>query len=309
MYVTLEPCSHFGRTPPCADAIAEAGVAKVIAAVKDPNPLVSGAGFRRLRARGVEVRTGLLAREAALVNEDFFWAIAKKRPWVALKLAMTLDGRVADARGESKWITSPAARVEVQEIRRRHGAVAVGKNTILCDDSKLTARCGKKAFYPARIVFSSSADIPKKSYFMTHTDEARSIVVIKGKNNKGIDIDRGVEYWHTGAGDDAKSIDTFLDMAYSEGINSILVEGGQRVASVFLENGFVNKLYLFYGNKIFGGGKDGLLFSRGLTVGESMALSGVGHQSFGDDFLVTGYCGVQRAARSAQRTACKGGGG
>jgi len=303
MYVTLEPCSHFGRTPPCVDAIIEAGVGAVVAAVKDPNPLVNGKGLRRLRAHGVAVRTGLLAKEAALVNEDFFWAVANRRPWVALKLAMTLDGRIADCGGGSKWITSPASRMAVQEIRRRHGAVGVGYGTLAADDSKLTARCGGKTYYPARIVFASTENIPKDTYFMTHANEARTIVVVKdnrvGKRKKGIDrqgintnrIDKrgGVEYWHTGSSGDAESINTFLDMAYAEGINSILIEGGRRVASAFLEGGFVNKVYLFYGNKIFGDGLSGLSFSRGLTVDNPLVLGDVSYQQIGDDFLATGY--------------------
>jgi len=293
LYVTLEPCSHFGRTPPCVDGIIEAGIGAVVAAVKDPNPLVNGKGFRRLRAHGVAVRTGLLAREAAIVNEDFFWAVANRRPWVALKLAMTLDGRIADCGGGSKWITSAASRQIVQDIRRRHGAIGVGAGTLIADDSKLTARCGRKTYYPARIVFSSTENIPKNSYFMTHTDEARTIVVIKNNNKskrkKGIDKSGGVEYWYTGAGDDAESINTFLDMACAEGINSILIEGGQRVASAFLENGFVNKLYLFYGGRIFGDGLDGLSFSSGLTVNSPLILGDVSYQQIGDDLLATGY--------------------
>jgi diaminohydroxyphosphoribosylaminopyrimidine deaminase / 5-amino-6-(5-phosphoribosylamino)uracil reductase len=291
MYVTLEPCSHFGRTPPCVDAVIEAGVGAVVAAVKDPNPLVNGKGLERLRAHGVSVRTGLLAKEAALVNEDFFWAVANRRPWVAMKLAMTLDGRIADCGGGSKWITSAASRQIVQDIRRRHGAIGVGAGTLIADDSKLSSRCGRKTYYPARIVFSSTDNIPKDTYFMTRTDEARSIVVVKNnksKRKKGIEK-RGVEYWYTGSSDDAESINTFLDMAYAEGINSILIEGGQRVASAFLENGFVNKLYLFYGNKIFGDGLDGLSFSRGLTVNSPLILGDISYQQIGDDLLATGY--------------------
>lgn len=288
LYVTLEPCSHFGRTPPCADAVIEAGIGTVIAAAKDPNPLVNGKGLKRLRAHGIAVKTGLLAKEAALVNEDFFWAVTHKRPWVALKLAMTLDGRIADGGGASKWITSPASRQAVQEIRRRHGAIGVGSGTLLADNPKLTARCGRKTYYPTRIVFASTDAIPKDSYFITRAEETRSIVAVKNKRKKGIDK-RGVEYWYTGTNDDAESIDTFLNMAFAEGINSILIEGGRRVATAFLENGFVNKLYLFYGNKIFGNGKDGLLFSRGLTVGNSLALSDIDYQRIGEDFLVTGY--------------------
>jgi diaminohydroxyphosphoribosylaminopyrimidine deaminase/5-amino-6-(5-phosphoribosylamino)uracil reductase len=199
---------------------------------------------------------------------------------------------VADFKGGSKWITSPAARREVQEIRRRHSAVAVGKNTLLRDDPKLTARCGK-IYYPARIVFSPDTKIPKNSYFFTHSDEARSIVVVKGSKKRGIERKGGLEFWHTGSNGYAESIDTFLDMAYSEELTSILIEGGQKLASGFLENGFVNKVHLFYGNKIFGGGTEGLRFARGLAVGGCLSLDKISRRSFGDDFLVTGYVKVK----------------
>lgn len=289
MYVTLEPCAHTGRTPPCTDEIIKAGISKVVTSARDPNPQVSGKGLRQLRASGIDIQIGLLAKEAELVNEDFFWAVTNKRPWVALKLAMTLDGRIADSQEGSKWITSPDARRETQEIRRQHGAVVVGKNTLVSDDPKLTARC-TKTYYPARIVFSSAADVPEDSYFWTHAGEARSIIVAAAPKSKETSPANGtVEYWYTGKSDYAQSINTFLDMAFAEGINSILVEGGQRLASAFLEGGFVNKLYLFYGNKIFGAGKDGLAFSKGLTVDNCISMNNITHQQFGDSFLIKGY--------------------
>ena len=233
---------------------------------------------------------------------------------------MTLDGRIADCRGGSKWITSEAARREVQEIRRRHSAIVIGKGTLACDDPKLTARCGKRTYYPARIVFSPDDNIPQGSYFCKHCDETRSIVVVRdsgvgapprgrgravsnceecgeltrsainrtspasGGNGEG-----GIELWRAKSANDAECINAFLDMAYDQGLSGVLVEGGQRLASAFLENGFVNKLYLFYGNKMFGAGYDGLVFSKGLSVNESIVLNNVTHRSFGDNFLVTGY--------------------
>jgi diaminohydroxyphosphoribosylaminopyrimidine deaminase/5-amino-6-(5-phosphoribosylamino)uracil reductase len=291
MYVTLEPCSHTGQTPPCVEEIIKAKISRVVVSVKDPNPLVNGKGLRLLKAHGVDVQTGLLAQEAAVVNEDFFWSITQKRPWITLKLAMTLDGRVADYQNGSKWITSEAARREVQEIRRRHSAIAVGKNTLLHDDPKLTARCGKKTYYPARIVFSSNVDIPQKLYFSTHASETRSIIVIRGGKTQKIDRRNNIEFWHTGCNDNAQSIGTFLSMAHAEGLTGILIEGGQQLATVFLENGFVNKVYLFYGNKILGNGKNGLLFSQGLPIASGIRLNKISHRSFGDDFLVSGYIG------------------
>ncbi|MCL2688576.1 MAG: bifunctional diaminohydroxyphosphoribosylaminopyrimidine deaminase/5-amino-6-(5-phosphoribosylamino)uracil reductase RibD [Chitinispirillia bacterium] len=289
LYVTLEPCSHFGRTPPCTDEIIKSGIKRVVIAVKDPNPLVSGKGLRQLKSHGITVQSGLLRDEAALINEDFFWAITKKRPWVTLKLAMTLDGRIADEQNRSKWITSEKSRQFVQELRRCHSAVAVGKNTLLCDDPKLTARCGRKIYFPARIVFSSDKNIPQSSYFSTHYNEARSIVVVRNSKKQFIERVDNIEYWHTSSPQYKESIAEFLDMAYNEGLTSIFMEGGQKLASGFLENGFVNKVHLFYGNKILGNGSQGLLFSKGLPISNSLCLNKITHQTLGEDFLVSGY--------------------
>ena len=289
LYVTLEPCSHYGRTPPCTNEIIEAGIKRVVMPLKDPNPLVGGKGMRQLRAHGITVESGLLKNEAALINEDFFWSITKKRPWVTLKLAMTLDGRIADEQNGSKWITSDQSRRFVQELRRCHSAVAVGKNTLLRDDPKLTARCGRKTYFPARIIFSSDPQIARGSYFFNNSYEARSIVVLRNSKKKGIERIDNIEFWHTASPDRGESINEFLDIAYSEGLTSIFVEGGRQLASSFLEYGFVNKAHLFYGNKIFGGGTEGLLFSRGLPVCDCLGLDKISHRSLGEDFLVSGY--------------------
>ena len=289
LYVTLEPCSHFGRTPPCTDEIIKSGIKRVVIAVKDPNSLVSGAGIRQLKSHGITVQLGLLKDEASLINEDFFWAITKKRPWVTLKLAMTIDGRIADERNESKWITSEQSRRFVQELRRRHSAVAVGKNTLLRDDPKLTARCGRKTYFPARVVFSSDKNIPQNSYFFTNSHEARSIIVVRNSKKQYIERAGNIEYWHTASPQYKESIAEFLDMAYTEELTGIFLEGGQQLASGFLENGFVNKVYLFYGNKILGGGSQGLLFSKGLPISDCLSLDKISHHSLGEDFLVSGY--------------------
>ncbi|KMQ52015.1 riboflavin biosynthesis protein RibD [Chitinispirillum alkaliphilum] len=287
MYVTLEPCSHHGRTAPCVDMIIDAGIKRVFVAVKDPNPLVSGKGIETLRKAGVEVITGLLSKEATRVNEDFFWDITKKRSWITLKLALTLDGRVADARGKSKWITSADSRDFVQELRRRHAAIGVGLNTLREDNPRLTARC-KKTFFPARIVFAPDRNIPQESLFLLNASETRSIVVLRG-GKRGIETSpAGVEFWNTGVTDPHESLFSFVEMAHEQHISSLFVEGGQRLASLFMESGLVNRLYFFYGNKIVGSGKDGLLFSHGLDIGNSITLRDAEHRIFGSDMMITG---------------------
>jgi diaminohydroxyphosphoribosylaminopyrimidine deaminase / 5-amino-6-(5-phosphoribosylamino)uracil reductase len=287
LYVTLEPCCHHGKTPPCTGAIIEAGVRRVVVAVKDPNPLVAGKGTALLRRHGIEVRTGLFRDEASLINEDFFWYIVHKRPWVTLKLALTLDGRIADPAGNSRWITSEASRAFVHELRRCHAAVAVGRATLEKDDPRLTVR-HVKGCSPARIVLSPDHSVPSGSYFFTHAHETRSIIVVPGGSRHIEHKDGEPEVWHTGETDRCKSLRAFLSMAFDETIPSIFLEGGQRVASQFLEYGLVNRLYLFYGNKLIGRGRDGILFDKGLPIEKALNLRNGTTLSLGPDFMITG---------------------
>jgi diaminohydroxyphosphoribosylaminopyrimidine deaminase/5-amino-6-(5-phosphoribosylamino)uracil reductase len=288
LYVTLEPCCHFGRTPPCTDAIISAGVKKVFVAVKDPNPLVCGKGIQQLEKAGIEIVTDLLNEEAALVNEDFFWAITRKRAWVSVKLAQTLDGKITDEYGSSKWITGEKSRMFVQELRRTHAAIAVGRTTLEKDDPQLNVR-HKAGFCPARIVFTSRPQIPPESYFYRHSSEARSIIVLPG-GKKGIEKDNsGIEFWNTGASQSsADHLDSFLETAWEQGLTSILVEGGSRLASQFIETRFVNRLYLFFGNKILGSGLQAITFNKGLELEKCISLDKMNIERFGDDILVTG---------------------
>jgi len=287
LYVTLEPCCHFGKTPPCTEQIIASGIKRVIFSVKDPNPLVGGKGAQLLKQNGIEVSEGLLCEQATELNEDFFWSITKKQAWVSLKLAMTLDGKIADIQGRSKWITGEAAREYVHELRRCHAAIAVGKGTLATDDPQLTVR-HKKGYSPARIVFSSDNQISPNSYFFQHSAETRSIVVIGSGNGPEIKKESGIEYWYTGHTDKILSLEQFVQMAYQQNLTSIFLEGGQGIASSFLQAGLVNRLYLFYGSKILGDGKDGISFSEGLSMDNCISLTGIKQQSFGSDFLISG---------------------
>jgi diaminohydroxyphosphoribosylaminopyrimidine deaminase/5-amino-6-(5-phosphoribosylamino)uracil reductase len=289
LYVTLEPCCHYGRTPPCTDAIIESGIKKVFVAVKDPNPLVCGKGILQLENAGIEVVTDLLSEEAALVNEDFFWAITRKRAWVSVKLAQTLDGKIADEYGTSKWITGENSRLFVQELRRTHAAIAVGRTTLEKDDPQLNVR-HREGFFPARIVFTSKPQIPQNSYFYRHALEARSIVVLSnGKKRIEKDANSGIEYWYTGEDRySAGHLLSFLETAWEQGLTSIMVEGGGRLASQFIEARFVNKLYLFIGNKILGGGFQAISFNKGLALDKCISLDKMNIERFGDDILISG---------------------
>jgi len=288
LYVTLEPCCHYGRTPPCTDAIVKAGIKRVVIAVEDPNPLVAKKGIQQLESAGITVQRGLKREEAIAVNEDFFWFITQKTSWVTVKLAMTLDGRIADSFGTSKWITTRGARRYVHELRRCHAAIGVGKNTLLADNPQLTVR-HKKGVTPIRIVFSPDRTIPETTYFYRHAADVRSIVVVPGGNEPSIEkAHTGLEYWYTGTTDRKTGLQRFLTMAHEQGITSVFIEGGQKLASLFLECGFVNRLYLFYGNRILGQGHEGILFSEGLPIQKCITLTSQKVRTIESDIVVTG---------------------
>ena len=289
LYVTLEPCCHFGKTSPCTGALINAGITRVHVSIKDPNPLVNGKGIQALRKHGIEVITGCMEDEAERINEDFFFWITQCLPWVSVKLAMTLDGRIADAAGASQWITSAEARNYGHYLRARHAAIGIGRTTLEKDDPKLTVRLGKGP-NPVRFVFSSKASAPSGSYFVAIAKKlSRSILVVAGGASCSREkLKTGVEVWRTGTTDKNKSLRSFLQMAGSEGLSSVLIEGGSKLASSFIENRLVNRLYLFYGNRILGGGLPGLAFSRSLALDKSITLNRLETMSLGKDFMVTG---------------------
>jgi diaminohydroxyphosphoribosylaminopyrimidine deaminase / 5-amino-6-(5-phosphoribosylamino)uracil reductase len=288
MYVTLEPCDHFGKSPPCTDAVIAAGIKTVFISISDPNPLVRGRGIRRLKKNGIRVRSGLMRDAAYSLNEDFFWAITRKLPWITLKLALTLDGRIADAHGNSQWISSFASRSYVHNLRRRHEAIAIGGATLKKDDPKLTVR-HVNGRDPIRIVFSSTTRLPAASYFMRNARRSRSIVVVAGGTGPIMQkCPNGVETWRTGSRSPEESMLSFLRMAHAAGITSILVEGGQKLAASFMEYRLVNRLYLFYGNKILGSGKEAFAFNKGLSLDNAFVLKQWTTKVFGSDIMVTG---------------------
>jgi diaminohydroxyphosphoribosylaminopyrimidine deaminase / 5-amino-6-(5-phosphoribosylamino)uracil reductase len=289
LYVTLEPCCHFGKTPPCTDTIIDAGIRRVIAAHRDPNPLVAGKGVQILRRAGIDVASGLLGKEARQLNEDFCHVITTGRAFITLKLALTLDGFIADANGDSKWITSSSLRHIVHDLRRGHAAIAVGSGTLLADNPQLTVRTGRKALRP-RIVFSSTRNVPLETRFLRNAKEVRSIVVIRKKARQRIEADSpdGVEYWYTGSSDSTESMQRFTQMAANQHLNSVFIEGGGTIAAALLKAGLVNRLYLFYGNQILGQGISGIPLQPGLAIVNAITLKDRKSIRVGNDMYVTG---------------------
>ncbi len=246
-YVSLEPCSHHGRTPPCADALIAAGVSRVVAAVEDPDPRVSGRGIARLRDAGIAVDSGLCAAEAAELNAGFFSRVKLGRPLVTLKLATSLDGRIATASGESRWITGPAARQRAHLLRATHDAVLVGTGTALADDPELTCRLpGLEDRSPVRIVIDRTLRLPATLKLLAETNKAPTWMVTLPSS----DVPRQAALAKQGIkiiavdSDGAAGVDlaVLLRRLGDEGLTRILVEGGGRLAAALLRGGLVDRL-------------------------------------------------------------------
>lgn len=257
-YVTLEPCSHHGQTPPCAAALVKAGIARVVVAMQDPDPRVAGAGLATLKQAGLAVETDVLAAEAAEVNAGFFLRVREGRPLVTLKLATTLDGRIATHRGESRWITGEAARHRGHSLRAQHDAIMVGVGTALADDPELTCRLpGLTARSPVRVVIDPRLRLSLTAKLVRSAATLPTWIVAfpdADADRRQAFIDSGVELVDVPA-ISADHPDTFAMMqALAErGITRVLVEGGGRVAAALLGDGVVDRIVWFRSGKIIGG--------------------------------------------------------
>ena len=257
LYVTLEPCTHYGKTPPCTEAIIDAGIARVVIAVRDPSDVARG-GVEQLRASGVRVDTGL-EREAALeLNAPFFAAHAKARPWVTLKLAVSRDGGIADPSGMRRWITGAESRREVHHMRANADAIAVGVGTVLADDPELTVRDAvPPRVAPTRAVFDSTGRTPLDARLVITAHEIPTLVIASQRSPITIDstaLDarliglsaRGVHVLL------ASSLDDALDLLFARGVRSLFVEGGARLAGALLAASLVDRLVIFRSPLVLG---------------------------------------------------------
>ncbi|MFC3284846.1 bifunctional diaminohydroxyphosphoribosylaminopyrimidine deaminase/5-amino-6-(5-phosphoribosylamino)uracil reductase RibD [Litchfieldella rifensis] len=274
-YVTLEPCSHQGRTGPCARALIEAGVKKVVAAMQDPNPQVGGRGFAMLREAGVEVECGLLEKEARALNPGFIARMSRGRPYVRLKMAMSLDGRTAMRSGESQWITGPSARTEVQRLRARSSAVISGVESIIFDNSRLTVRAEQlqledaKAIarrQPLRVVVDSRLRLPLAAACLR--EPGRTLVATcsrEGKRRQRLEA-AGAEVLVLRSGDEGRvDLDALLAyLAGEEQVNEVLLETGATLAGAMLDAGLVDEIQLFMAPTLLGGNARPLFALPGL---------------------------------------------
>jgi diaminohydroxyphosphoribosylaminopyrimidine deaminase / 5-amino-6-(5-phosphoribosylamino)uracil reductase len=292
-YVSLEPCCHHGKTPPCADALIAAGIKRAVVAIEDPDPRVAGRGIEKLRDAGVAVETGLGAKEAAEINAGFFKRIAEGRPLVTLKLAATLDGRIATASGESQWITGEAARQRAHLLRATHDAVMVGVGTVVADNPQLTCRLpGLEARSPVRIVIDGSLRVPLTANLIAEAKAVPTWIV----HRHGADAARcqalrdcGVELIEVPV---SESVEMDLTVAFTElgkrGLTRVLVEGGAKLAGELMEEGLVDRLAWFHAPRLIGG--DGLPAIEAFGVGalaSAPTFKRLSLETIGDDVFET----------------------
>lgn len=295
MYVTLEPCSHYGKTPPCAKAIVEKKIAEVVIAMKDPNPLVAGRGIQLLEAHGIKVTVGVLEEEAKKLNEIFVKYIQTKLPFVILKTAMTLDGKIASATGDSKWVTNSSSRQWVHQLRHRVSGIMVGIGTVLADDPELTTRLEDKAGVdPVRIIVDSGARIPLEAKVLQRNSPSKTIVAVteeaaqeKIEQLKSL----GAEVLVLPKKEGKVDLQVLMQTLGQMGIDSILLEGGAELNFSALQADIVDKVYSFIAPKLIGGAKaktpvGGVGIER---MSEALELDGIQISRFGEDIMIEGY--------------------
>lgn len=301
LYVSLEPCSHYGKTPPCADLIIRKKVARVVAALEDPNPLVSGRGFRKLRANGIRVTVGVLAEEARHINDVFLTYVTRKRPFILYKAAMSLDGKIACHTGESQWISSEKSREEVQRLRGILSGIMVGAGTVIADNPRLTCRM-EEYENPARIIVDGKLRVPLESRIFH--EPGRNIILTtseaspekkKALENLGVEL---IEADSEEPGKvDLKSAMLALGI---KGIDGILLEGGPTLAASALEAGIIDAVRFYIAQKIIGGREAPSPFAGtgAAHMNEVVPLTDAVYGTSGDDLWIQAY--IQREKKEPE---------
>jgi diaminohydroxyphosphoribosylaminopyrimidine deaminase/5-amino-6-(5-phosphoribosylamino)uracil reductase len=290
--VSLEPHTHHGRTAPCTEALIDAGIIRVVCPVEDPNPLVSGKGFERLAGAGIEVVTGVLKDEAERLNEKFFCWHRKKRPFVHLKAAVSLDGRIATSSGDSKWITSEASRTAGQSLRHEYDAMLVGAGTVMADDPSLTDRSGLERRRPlVRVVLDTDLRTDPWAQIVTSAKEFPTVLITASEDRRRVSLfeDSGVEVIRIEGG--PRNLDGVLGVLREKQLISVLVEGGAAVAGSFLDARLIDKFTFFIAPLVIGGvSSQTSIGGKGAeSIASALKLERLVVSESGLDLEITGY--------------------
>ena len=264
VYVNLEPCCHYGKTPPCTELLIEKRIKRVVIGTLDPNPLVAGKGAQRLRDAGIEVTAGVLEQESRKLNEVFFHFIQKRRPFVVLKAAMSLDGKIAAPSGESRWITGEAARRDVQDLRNRYSAIMVGVGTVITDDPELTCRLDRGR-NPQRIVLDSSLRIPLDSRVLTDQRRNSALIACTERalpEKARLLEEQGVRLLYCRSENHRIDLADLMAKLGDMAVDSLMLEGGATVNDSAFAQGLVDKIVLYISPKIIGGDKSKTVVGR-----------------------------------------------
>ena len=294
IYVTLEPCNHHGRTPPCTHKILEAEIRRVVVAMEDPNPHVTGGGSAFLRSRGVEVETGLLEPLARRLNESFIKFTRTGRPFVTLKMAATLDGWIATHTGDARWVSGSTARDMVHRLRNAVDAIIVGVGTVLADDPSLTTRLEEAGGAdPIRVIVDSGLRMPVTARLLGLSSTADTVVVCgrdAAASKKEALRNSGAHLLEAPLKAGWVDLDAMVTLLGERGITSLLMEGGARLAASAIRDDIVDKVLFFYAPKILGGEGVPMFAGQGPDLmGESLTLQDVAMTPVGEDILVSGY--------------------
>lgn len=303
LYVNLEPCAHHGRTPPCTEAIIAAGVRRVVAAIEDPHPRVQGQGFARLRAAGIEVTVGVGADKARHLNERFLKHAATGRPFVLLKAAVSLDGRIATRTGASRWITGPEARAVVHRLRAQYPAIMVGIGTALADDPELTARTEPPApRQPLRVVVDSRARLPIHARMLQAPGSTLVAATEAAPAGRRQALERaGAEVLILPARDGRVDVEALLAELGRRGISGVLLEGGATLNGAILDRRLVDKVMFFIAPTLIGGrDAPGAVGGTGAArMSDAVRLVDVTWETYGTDLCITGYLPAPGASAAA----------
>lgn len=292
IYVTLEPCAHYGKTPPCVDLIIEKKFKKVVIGMLDPNELVSGKSVEKLKKHGIEVIVGVKEEECRLMNEIFIKYITSKIPFVVLKSGISLDGKIATYSGESKWITSKESREDSQNLRNRLHSIMVGVNTVIEDDPELTCRINNEKNL-IRIIVDTNLRIPIDSKVIKNKDKNTIIATtLKADENKKQTLrELGIKVMEVQEKDNRVNLKELIKMLGQEGIDSILIEGGGTLNFSALEENIVDKVIFYIAPKILGGeNSKNSIAGRGFSkLDDAVKLKDINYRRIGEDLVVEGY--------------------